>query len=206
MFGIEHYASFVLAIVAFQILPGPGTLTILNATARFGVRSGMSAVGGTLTGDFLFMLGAVLGLAALLAAHPAVLSSLQWLGIAYLCWLGLKLLGKPAGKEETAPARSAERQRCFRRAFAVCLTNPKAIMFFMAFFPLFLAPAAGLLTLVVMMLHVSLISLLYQSGLVLAGNAVAVRFSKIPCLRVWARRLTGLGLIAFGIRLAAGKR
>jgi leucine efflux protein len=206
MFGIEHYGSFVVAIVAFQLVPGPGTLTILNATARYGVRSGMLAVGGTLAGDFLFMLGAVLGLATLLAAHPAVLSSLQWLGIAYLCWLGLKLLGKPSEKEETAPARSTERRRCFRRAFAVCLTNPKAIMFFIAFFPLFLAPAAGLLTLVAMMLHVSLISLLYQSGLVLAGNAVAVRFSRVPSLRAWARRLTGLGLIAFGINLAVKKR
>jgi leucine efflux protein len=206
MFGIEHYGSFVLAIVAFQVMPGPGTLTILNATARYGVRSGMSAVWGTLTGDFLFMLGAVLGLAALLAAHPAVLSSLQWLGIAYLCWLGLKMLRKPAAKEETAPARLAESRMCFRRAFAVCLTNPKAIMFFMAFFPLFLAPSAGLVTLAVMMLHVSLISLLYQSGLVLVGNAVAVRFSRLPCLHTWARRLTGLGLIAFGIKLAARKR
>jgi hypothetical protein len=43
MFGIHNYASFVAAIVAFQIIPGPGTLTILNATARHGVRSGMGA-------------------------------------------------------------------------------------------------------------------------------------------------------------------
>jgi threonine/homoserine/homoserine lactone efflux protein len=51
MFGIQNYPSFVAAIVAFQIVPGPGTLTILSATARSGVRSGMEAVLGTLTCD-----------------------------------------------------------------------------------------------------------------------------------------------------------
>ena len=77
MFGIHNYASFVAAIVAFQIIPGPGTLTILSATARHGPRSGMGAVFGTLTGDLLFMLGAVLGLATVLAARPVILFSLQ---------------------------------------------------------------------------------------------------------------------------------
>jgi threonine/homoserine/homoserine lactone efflux protein len=206
MFGIQNYPSFVAAIVAFQIVPGPGTLTILSATARGGVRSGMEAVLGTLTGDLLYMLGAVLGLAAILAAHPAVLSSLQWLGITYLCWLGLKLLRKPADEDEANAARVQERWTCFRRAFAVCLTNPKAIMFFMAFFPLFLRNDSHLLTLVVMMAHVSLISLLYQSGLVLVGNSVAVKLSRFHGARVLARRLVGLGLIAFGIKLAVKRR
>jgi threonine/homoserine/homoserine lactone efflux protein len=62
MFGIHNYPSFVAAIVAFQIIPGPGTLTILNATARHGVRSGMGAVVGTLTGDLVFTLTATFGL------------------------------------------------------------------------------------------------------------------------------------------------
>ena len=96
MFGIDNYASFVAAIVAFQLIPGPGTLTILNATARHGIRSGMGSVFGTLTGDFLFMLAAVVGVAA-------VLSSLQWIGIVCRCWIGLKLLmGRASEGEDTA--------------------------------------------------------------------------------------------------------
>ena len=51
MFGIEHYASFVLAIVLFQLIPGAGTLAILDATARRGMGAGTSAVIGTLVGD-----------------------------------------------------------------------------------------------------------------------------------------------------------
>ena len=75
-------------------------------------------------------------------------------------------------------------------------------MFFMAFFPLFLASDSRPHTLGVMMAHVSLISLVYQTGLVLVGNAVAARLSHCERARVLARRLVGLGLLAFGIRLA----
>lgn len=206
MFGIHNYTGFVASIIAFQIIPGPGTLTILNATARDGVRSGMGAVLGTLAGDLLFMLGAVFGLAAVLAACPTVLSSLQWLGIVYLCWFGLKLLRKPLAKEGPQLARAQKDWKHFRQAFTVCLTNPKAIMFFMAFFPLFLTPDSQPQTLGVMMAHVSLISLAYQAGLVFVGNAVALRFARFQHARVLARRLVGLGLIGFGIKLAVNKR
>ena len=168
MFGIHNYTGFVAAIIAFQIIPGPGTLSILNATARDGVRSGM---------------GAVFGLAAVLAARPAVLSSLQWLGIAYLCWFGLKLLRKPVAEDASEVARAQKDWRYFRQAFAVCLTNPKAIMFFMAFFPLFLTPDSRPQTLGVMMAHVSLISLVYQVSLVFIGNAVALRFARFQQAR-----------------------
>ena len=194
-FGIHNYTGFVGAIVAFQIIPGPGTLAILNATARYGVRAGMGAVFGTLAGDFLFMLSAVLGLAAVLAARPVILSSLQWIGIGYLCWLGLKLLCSRPADVGAARAEPRNSWTNFRQAFLVSLTNPKAIMFFMAFFPLFLTTASRPRTLGLMMAHVSLISLVYQTGLVLVGNAVASRFSRFPQAGLWARRAVGLGLI-----------
>jgi leucine efflux protein len=206
MFGIHNYTAFVAAIVAFQIVPGPGTLTILNATARHGVRSGMGAVLGTLTGDLIFMLSAVLGLAAVLAARPVILASLQWVGIVYLCWFGLKLLRAPVADERARGARAQNPWTCFRQAFAVGLTNPKAIMFFMAFFPLFLTPGSPPRALGAMMAHVSLISLVYQAGLVLVGNAVAVRLSRFQHARVLARRLVGLGLLGFGIKLAVNRK
>jgi len=206
MFGIHNYTSFVLAIVAFQIIPGPGTLTILKVTARHGVRSGMGAVFGTLAGDFLFMLGAVLGLAAVLMARPLLWSGLQGVGIAYLCWLGLKLLltREPSGGGEAA--RVQNHWTSFGQAFTVSLTNPKVIMFFMSFFPLFLTRDSHPLTLGVMMAHVSLISLAYQTGLVLVGNVVAVKLSRFEPARLMAKRLVGLALLGFGIKLAINRR
>jgi threonine/homoserine/homoserine lactone efflux protein len=203
MFGIQNYTSFILAIVVFQLIPGPGTLTILKATARHGVRAGMEAVLGTLAGDFLLMLAAVLGLAAVLAAHPLVLTSLQWVGIAYLVWLGLKLLRTADAPTESGPAT---RGNYIQQAFAVCMTNPKASLFFLAFFPLFLKPGARASTLAAMMAHVTILSLLYQATLVMVGNAIAIRLARNKHIRVLAKRLAGVALIGFGLKLAANDR
>ena len=202
MFGIQNYTSFILAIILFQLIPGAGTVTILNATARNGIGTGMSAVIGTLLGDFIYMSAAVLGLAAVLAAYPGVLQSAQWIGVIYLGWMGLKLLwvsaSDPAKQQTKQPGVGAY----FRQALAVSLTNPKVIMFFMAFFPLFLSAESGPVTLFILMIHVTTISLIYQTCLVLLGNAAAQRLAKWPLLKKLATRMAGIALIGFGLKLA----
>lgn len=206
MFDIQHYASFVGAILVFQLVPGPGTLAILDATARGGLRAGMGAVLGTLAGDFLYMTAAVLGLAALLAAYPVAFQTLRWFGIAYLLWIGWGLLRARADGQAEGRAEPASGWRHFRRAFAVSLTNPKVVMFFMAFFPLFLRADAHPATLGLMMAHVTLLSLAYQAGLVILGNAAARRLARIPAVRTLATRLAGIALVGFGLRLALDGR
>lgn len=206
MFDIQNYASFVAAILIFQLVPGPGTLAILNATARNGFGAGIGAVAGTLAGDFVYMLAAVLGLAAVLSATPGVLAGAQWLGIGYLCWLGWKLLRAPVADQAPEAAACRSGWVFFRQAFAVSLTNPKVVMFFMAFFPLFLHAESKPVTLAVMMAHVSVLSFLYQAGLVLIGNAVARRLCRWKYARVIATRLAGAALIGFSVKLALSNR
>lgn len=206
MFDIQNYTSFIAAIVLFQVIPGPGTLAILTATARNGVGAGMGAVLGTLVGDLAYMLAAVLGLAAVLATSPVLFTAIQWAGIAYLCRLGWNLLRTAIGGESAAPATAAGGWTYFRQAFAVSLTNPKVIMFFMAFFPLFMTADARPATLAAMMAHVTLISLAYQTGLVLVGNAATRRLSRMKHARRFATRLAGVALIGFGVRLAFSSR
>lgn len=206
MFDIQNYASFVTAILIFQLIPGPGTLAILNATARNGVAAGLGAVIGTLLGDMLYMVAAVIGLAAVMNSHPVLFQGLQWFGAAYLGWMGLQLLLKPvvSGSGERETRKSA--WVYFRQAFAVSLTNPKVMLFFVAFFPLFLRADASGLTLAAMMAHVTVLSFLYQAALVLVGNALARRLASLPVLRQLATRLAGGALLAFGIRLALDNR
>jgi len=206
MFEIQNYASFIAAILIFQIVPGPGTIAILNATARNGRAAGMAAVAGTLLGDFVFMVAAVMGVAAVMRANPIVFSALQWFGAAYLCWIGIQLLRRrfDAGPAATEPQRRPSVY--FRQGFAVSLTNPKVILFFVSFFPLFLKPDASTLTLAAMMLHVSVLSLVYQAALVLAGNAAARRLRAMPSARRIATRLSGAALLGFGLKLASDNR
>ncbi|WP_347905523.1 LysE family translocator [Pseudomonas purpurea] len=206
MFDIQNYGSFIAAIVIFQLMPGPGTFAILNATARNGVGAGFAAVFGTLLGDATYMIAAAAGLAAIMNANPVLFQVLQWFGAAYLCWMGVQMLRSSAtrGDASLEPKRSA--RRYFRNALFVSLTNPKVILFFVAFFPLFLHADSSSATLVAMMVHVSLISLLYQGALVLIGNAAANRLKTLPLARKLASRVASLALIGFGIKLAVGNR
>ena len=206
MFDIQNYGSFLAAILIFQLVPGPGTFAILNATARNGLGAGFGAVGGTLLGDATYMIAAAIGLAAVMQANPLLFQMLQWFGATYLCWIGVQLLRAPATRDSAGlePKRSA--RDYFRTALAVSLTNPKVILFFVAFFPLFIRPDASSLTLVAMMLHVSFISALYQGLLVLLGNAAARRLKAIPIARKIASRVAGMALVGFGIKLAASNR
>lgn len=206
MFDIQNYASFLIAILVFQLVPGPGTIAILNATARNGLGAGFGAVLGTLLGDFLYMVAAVLGLAAVMQANPILFEALQWFGAAYLVWMGIQLLRTrfASANDASEPQRSG--WVYFRQACAVSLTNPKVILFFVAFFPLFLCADASNGTLVAMMLHVTVLSFLYQAGLVLIGNAVATRLKTFPSARRLATQLAGIALIGFGFKLAASNR
>ena len=92
----------------------------------------------------------------------------------------------------------------FRRGFLVTSVNPKAIVFYMAFFPLFIDPLKhqGVVTFATMMLIIATQTLLYGSVLVLVGNNVASLFRSRPLLGQVASRLAGATLILFGIRLA----
>jgi len=206
MFDIQNYASFLIAILVFQLVPGPGTIAILNATARNGVGAGFGAVLGTLLGDFLFMVAAVLGLAAVMQANPLLFQGLQWFGAAYLCWMGFQLLRTRFAANDAAVEPQRSGWTYFRQACAVSLTNPKVILFFVAFFPLFLRADASGGTLVAMMLHVTALSFLYQAGLVLVGNAVAAKLKALPFARRLATQLAGVALVGFGLKLAASNR
>jgi leucine efflux protein len=202
MFEIQNYYSFIIAIILFQLFPGAGTIVILSATAKNGLRSGMSAVLGTLTGDIIYMSSAVLGLAAILQNYPYFFKGIQYIGVVYLCFIGLKYLLAKIENEESSKSQKGLHKASFHQALAVCLTNPKAIIFFMAFFPLFLSQESQPITLFLMMLHVTVISLIYQTLLVFIGNSVSKYIKQWKYTTVIATRLAGFALIGFGVKLA----
>ncbi|WP_263833142.1 LysE family translocator [Sulfurospirillum oryzae] len=206
MFDIQNYYSFIGAILVFQLLPGAGTIAILNATARNGINAGLGAVFGTLLGDFVFMIAALAGLAAIMQQNPFLFELLQYFGSAYLIWLGIGLLRTKIEPEKTKIEPKKSAWIYLRQAFFVSITNPKVMLFFVAFFPLFLRTDATQTTLVAMILHVSLISFIYQTLLVLLGNTVARKLKAFPLARKVATRLAGFALVAFGIKLAINNR
>lgn len=142
MLGINDFGAFCVAILVFLALPGPGTFALLTSTAKGGFRAGAAATAGLIAGDQILLWLAVAGVAAMLAAHPKVFSAVQYLGAAYLAWIGLRLLFARRDSD-ASPVRILPRHYA-RQALLITLLNPKAIVFYMAFFPLFIDPARHL--------------------------------------------------------------
>ena len=200
MFGISDFPAFCAAVLLFLALPGPGTFALINSTAKGGFRAGAAAVLGVMVADQVLLWAAVAGVAALLAANPSVFKLVQYGGAAYLGWLGLKLL---FAREGSASPIHIEPHHYARQAFFITLLNPKAIVFYMAFFPLFIHPAThrGMPTFAAMAVTIAVITAIYCLGLCAAANTVTEKLKTRRSLTRWLERVAGLFLIGFSIRL-----
>ena len=200
MLGIADFPSFCAAIVLFLALPGPGTFALLTSTAKGGFRAGAAATFGVIVGDQVLLWLAVAGVAALLAAHPVMFKAVQYLGAAYLAWIGLRLLLSRQGS--ASPIRIEPRQYA-RQAFFITLLNPKAIVFYMAFFPLFIDPAQhrGLITFAAMAVTIAVITAVYCLALCAFAQAISSQVKAHAGAAKLLERLAGVFLIGFGIRL-----
>lgn len=200
MFGISDFPAFCATIVLFLALPGPGTFALLSSTAKGGFRAGAAATFGVIVGDQVLLWLAVGGVAALLAAHPGWFQAVQYLGAAYLGWVGLRLLFARAG---SASPIHIEPRHYGRQALFITLLNPKAIVFYMAFFPLFIDPAKhqGVVTFAVMALTIAAITMAYCLSLCAFAQAVSAQIKRHQRLAWCLEKLAGVFLIGFGIRL-----
>lgn len=200
--GINDLGTFVVAVILFLMLPGPGTFTLLTATARGGVRAGYATLAGLMLGDQILIAIAATGVAALLQAHPMLFAGLRYIGAGYLIWVGIQLLRVPAaGSDGSATVQHG--RRWFRQALLVGVLNPKAILFYMAFFPLFIDPATqrGALTMATMAVLIAVVSIGWCSVLIFGGQFIARRLAGYPRVGVWLRRGVGVCLVVFGVRL-----
>jgi leucine efflux protein len=204
MLGVADYGAFVAAILIFLAIPGPGNLALITSTGKGGIPGGLGATFGIIAGDQVLMWAAVAGVAALLAAYPAAFSAVQWLGAAYLAWLGFQMLiAKPGAK----PILNIEPRHYFKQAFFITLLNPKAIVFYMAFFPLFVDPARhqGMVTFGVMAATIAVLTFAYGLGAVLLTHFLAERMRANPVIGRVLEKVAGIFLIGFGVKLAVSK-
>jgi leucine efflux protein len=202
--GVADYGAFVVAIIVFLLIPGPGNLALITSTGKGGLAGGMGATFGVIAGDQLLLWAAVAGVSALMAAYPTAFHAVQWLGAAYLAFLGIKmLLAKPGD----APLLQIKPHHYFRQAMLITLLNPKAIVFYMAFFPLFVDPVRhqGLKTFAVMAATIATLTFLYGLIAVLLTYYLAERIRANPKISTALEKAAGVFLIAFGIKLAISK-
>ena len=204
MFGVADYWAFVIAVIVFLAIPGVGNLAIITSTSKGGIVGGLAATLGVIVGDQILMWLAVAGVAAVLTANAALFGFVQYAGAIYLAYLGVRMM---MAKEGDKPVLNMRPRQFFRQATLITLLNPKAIVFYMAFFPLFVDPARhqGLLTFGVMAATIALLTFLYCVVVITITHFAADRMRASPRVAVWLNRVAGTMLVGFGVKLALGK-
>ena len=204
MFGVADYGAFVAAIIIFLAIPGPGNLALITSTSKGGIRGGLAATFGVIAGDQVLMWAAVAGVAALLLAYPTAFHAVQWMGAAYLAWMGFRMM---IAKPGSAPILNIQPHHYFRQAAVITLLNPKAIVFYMAFFPLFVDPQRhqGLLTFGAMAATIAVLTFAYGLIAVLLTHFLAARLRSNPLIGRVLEKVAGLCLIGFGVKLAVSR-
>ncbi|MFF5340678.1 leucine efflux protein LeuE [Streptomyces althioticus] len=212
MFGVVDLPTYLAGLVLIILLPGPNSLYVLSVAARRGVRSGYTAAAGVWCGDAVLMTLSAAGVASLLQANAVLFGIVKYAGAGYLAWLAVGMLraawgmwrgrGEERG-EETAPA-AGPGERPFRRALVVSLLNPKAILFFIAFFVQFVDPAYAYpaLSFVVLGAFAQIASVLYLSALIFSGTRLAAAFRRRRRLSASATSAAGALFLGFAAKLS----
>ena len=201
MFGITNYAAFVGAFILLLFIPGPGNLALISSAGKGGLRGGLASVFGLLLGDQILLWLAAAGASAALVANPVVFKGLQFAGAIYLAWLGFRMLIAKRGDKLAVEIRAGQ---YFKQTMLITLLNPKAVMFYVAFFPQFVDPTRhqGLLTFGVMAATIAALGFVYCFAIVLITHYAGQRLRARPMLTEFLSKAAGVFLIGFGMKLA----
>jgi len=207
--SLEMLPLFTLTIFILAIIPGPGVLLTVAKASVGGIRHASFTIAGILVGDIIFILLVTLGLKFVAESLSTLFIFIKYAGSAYLIWLGLSLLFSPPDKKlklnekNTLHAASKTQNTCsffsdFLAGVAVTLSNPKAIVFYLSFFPAFMnIPMLTLTDITVITFIITLVigsaMMLYAIAAIRTQESLATNGSK-----KWMKKIAGGIIVSTG--------
>lgn len=213
-FGVVNFMTYLVGTILIVLLPGPNSLYVLALSAQRGVNAGWQAAFGVFLGDSILMLATAAGAVTLLTTYPVLFNIVQYLGAAYLAYIGAKLIWSaiqawPKKKTvqqvvDEASQQSLSKHAPFKRALIVSLLNPKAILFFLSFFVQFVDPgyAHPVVPFLILAITLQICSAIYLATLIYGGNYLADAFRKRRRLTAVSAGGTGAAFMGFAVKLA----
>lgn len=204
--GIVNLWAYLVGVFLIVIVPGPNSIFVLTASAKHGVRGGYQAAMGVFTGDSLLILLAFLGVATLVKNSPTLFHTIQYLGAAYLLFLGLKTIMQNLRVKKSQPeiTQGQDSHGIYLKALGLSILNPKMIIFYVSFFIQFIdfnAPSTGLAFLTLGAI-LQLCSMLYLSLLIFAGFGITNKVKQHKKLATLSNTFIGSLFVMFALRLA----
>lgn len=202
---LDLYLAFVAATALLILTPGPVVALVVDTSVRYGAGRGLLTVAGTASAMAVHLVLVCFGLATLLASLGEAMFWLKWVGAAYLFYLGLRaLLSRGSIAAENAAAAMKSARRACAEGFLVAISNPKPLIFYAAFFPLFIIadrpapPQLALLSVTFFVVGVSL-----DCCWAIAADRARPLLSRAGR---WGNRVAGAVLLAAAAGLAGLKR
>lgn len=216
MFGIENYLGFILAAMLLNLTPGTDSMYIITRSISQGQTAGFYSVLGITSGILVHTLLAALGLSVLLANSPTAFMVVKYVGAAYLCYLGLKmLLSKKSNSianslskdEHTIDKQNVDSWQIYKQGVLTNTFNPKVALFFLAFFPQFIdsSYAYGMLSFLMLGLTFATTGFIWCLCLALLAARFSTRLRENPSIETMLNRISGMVFIGLGIKLLTEK-
>jgi threonine/homoserine/homoserine lactone efflux protein len=197
--------TFLAALIVLDLTPGPDMMLVVARGIGQGRRIALlTVVGMVFVAGFVQVGLLVLGVASLLQAYPASLLIMQWVGAAYLLYLGVRMiLSSREGEEKKVSDAGRSDWAAVREGSINNLTNPKPLLFMFAFLPQFVDPNSGPVWLQLLVLGTiqKLAGVVSLGTIAVASGTVGQWLHSRTGVLVWQKRFTGGVLIGLGLRL-----
>ncbi|MEM8949700.1 MAG: LysE family translocator [Pseudomonadota bacterium] len=207
--GLDLLIPFAIATAVFAYFPGPALLYTAAQTLARGRRAGFMAALGIHLGCYVHVFAAALGLSAVLQYVPELYMALKLAGAAYLVWLGISMWRQRDASDGMMERPAKTTRRAMLESMAVEILNPKVALFFIAFLPQFVDPAAGLPVSLQFLFLGVIVNFAFSSAdvitVLLADHVVSHLKRSGQGMRI-AQRLGGGLLIGLGVRLALARQ
>ena len=210
MFDSTRFLLFLTAALLLAIAPGPGMLYVLARSLAGGKREGVLSAFGTFLGGMVHVLAAALGVSIILAKSAVAFATVKYLGAAYLCVLGVRMI-LDARKDNTAtdaiPVSGKPARNPLWQGVATEVLNPKTALFFLSFIPQFVNRSSGHVFLQFVALGTLSVAMNTSADLIVIALAgpLGERIRSSATFRRRQRTATGAIMIGLGTYLATSE-
>ncbi|MCV6587747.1 MAG: LysE family translocator [Marinobacterium sp.] len=207
--SVESALTFFLAIFIFGITPGPGIFAILARAMVDGARSCTLLAFGMVISDIVYLVLACFGLATIAENWGELFTVIRFVGAGYLLYLGYKMFTAPVNVDtqtrERSDLKGSGAIASFIQGFLISASNPKVILFYIAFLPTFMDLTVLNSTDIVVAAALTLVALMLGLMLVALSAARAARLLRTPQAVQRLNRGAGSIMMGAGLYLAGSK-
>lgn len=207
MAGSTHFLVFLTAAVLLAIAPGPGMLYVLARTLAGGRREGLLSSLGTFFGGMVHVFAAAAGISIILAKSALAFAAVKYLGAAYLCFLGIRMILDARRDERISLTALPRAKNPFLQGILTEVLNPKTALFFLSFIPQFVNHSGGHVFAQFVLLGTISVTLNTAADIIvtLLAGPLGQRIRESARFRRRQRTVTGAIMIGLGTYLAVGE-